>query len=160
MFMRQSGRNAHSSAREAMDDSLADRFFAKFIGYLRLELRLKAGRAGELLSVRSFAGARLVPEFPREARELGRTGNTPSMAYATEGFYTFWIEAFGSLVMDQFAPVCGRCGVELALTKTGRPPRRKYCDKCHFPAWREEQKPEEMRKKERNKKRAQRARER
>jgi integrase len=36
------------------------------------------------------------------------------------------VRVFGSLVTDSFVPVCGRCGVELGLTPTGRSRRARY----------------------------------
>ena len=57
----------------------------------------------------------------------------------------FFAAAFASMVVEGFAPVCGRCGEQLKTTETGRKPRAKFCGKCQFKAWQDSKTPDERR---------------
>lgn len=148
--------------RKAEIDPLeADRIFEDHIGRLRPVLRRVNIGAGPVwkvpLGVKTFAGVVLRPAYsPTEREETwARYGNEWAIFAFTATRY--WRDVFGSMVTDDFAPVCGRCGTELGLTPKGKRPRAGLCAQCRYKAWYEEQPRKRLREKWRSNKAAQRA---
>jgi hypothetical protein len=101
----------------------------------REQLRIYRGPAGqEPIRAATFRGVKLDYRFdiddPRMAEGYGLWWLT------SEGM---WAEAFGSMVSDDFDPVCSGCGSPLGLTPKGRRPRADQCGKCRFAAWKKKQ---------------------
>jgi hypothetical protein len=73
-------------------------------------------------------------------------GPPPEPYFPMDGLHVFWQAVFFSFVDGAGAPVCERCGVDVAgKTKTGRAKKRRLCDRCRYKQWRAAQPPEKMR---------------
>ena len=111
------------------------------------------------LTARTYTGLGLEVSKPRpsEWAELSdHPGPWPERGFAA--CRTFWVYAFGSLVISDLAPRCQGCEAYLANTETGRRSTRRYCPKCAFQAWDSKQSPEDRRARWRQSKRKQRRR--
>lgn len=65
----------------------------------------------------------------------------------------FWVGAFASLVIDDLAPRCLRCGALLPNTPAGRRSRRARCERCTFQLWEARLTPDQRRERWREAKR-------
>jgi hypothetical protein len=118
-----------------MDDWQADYRFEELIGWLRPTLVKKRG--GESYNRRNFGGIELQALLPEHVKITIRTkGISSAKQFTLRLLEELAMKAFASIVIEHVIPgACGRCGVKLEFTATGRPSRRRFCKGCAFKEW-------------------------
>lgn len=132
----------------AISPEQADNLFGDFLRMLRPSV---VTRGEGPIRTTTFVGVRLSPladvNDPRMRQPWGNWAMTVDH---------IWAGVFGSMVSDDFAPVCSRCGQELGTTPKGRRPRAGMCSKCRYANWYAKQPKAKMRARWRANKAAQR----
>jgi hypothetical protein len=144
----------------------ADRVFERYVRGLTLVIRrsddeYRRGRQGEPEFVRvplrasTFRGVSINPGIMSAHDHPDLDRYWAGVAMVMDGY---WRLTFGSLAVDQIPPVCTGCGQPLAKTPGGRTPRANRCKKCRFKEWYARQPKTKLRKRWRDNKAAERAR--
>jgi hypothetical protein len=132
-----------------MEPFKADGVFKEYLDRLRLFARTnRSGRNVKPLDKRVFAGIGVQvvvskADIEELAAEIGK--DRPNVRLTLEHLERFWGSAFGSLVVPDITPLCGRCGRDLGTTPTGRRSRAGLCKACRNPDWKEKQGPAKVR---------------
>jgi hypothetical protein len=138
----------------SLSPSEADMIFDSFLENLRPVVTRKGDDLAPYTS-RSVLGVKLHPDILKIMDSWSQICEDSSIGAFIE---QMWTEVFGSLISDDFAPVCAACGKPLGLTPKGRRPRRGMCSKCRFNAWYKKQSQPKLRERWRANKVAERSR--